>query len=163
MLDLFEHFVVNFPKCCPFKGARDGYLCLRWLWLHVGRVKSTQSEIPHQLSQRWVFVTCMKISLFRIVLVYVESHSALTESPPNKKNSNMSANSRKKSKILKMLNFLAYIGLILAKNRTKKPHVTVPLRGGDGSNGCKQWGTKLVTLSAHMEMRLIAELMKEYI
>ncbi len=58
----FEHFIVNFSKSYPFKGARAGYLCLFWLdssplygvdvESDSPSTESTRSETPRQLSQR---------------------------------------------------------------------------------------------------------------
>ncbi len=62
ILALFEHFIVNFSKSYPFKGARAGYVCLFWLdsspshWVDVVSdslsTESTRNVTPHQLSQR---------------------------------------------------------------------------------------------------------------
>ncbi len=59
-----EHFIVNFTKYYPFKGARAGYVCMFWLesspshWVDAESdslsTEPTQSETPRQLSQRGV-------------------------------------------------------------------------------------------------------------
>ncbi len=64
VLASFEHFIVNFSKYYPFKGARAGYACLFWLEPSPSHcfdaesdspsTESKWSETPRQLSQRGV-------------------------------------------------------------------------------------------------------------
>ncbi len=59
-----DNFMVNFSKSYPFKGARDGYVCMLWLDSspHTESMLSetspstelTRCEISHQLSQHGV-------------------------------------------------------------------------------------------------------------
>jgi hypothetical protein len=53
MLAPFDHFMVNFSKSYPFKGARAGYVCLFCL-IHLPHTESMWSETLRQLRQRGV-------------------------------------------------------------------------------------------------------------